>query len=133
MQFLVSENVTEFRRRATMSVHSECRMLQRSVGDRSVENWPMDGSSESNSQVIDLDGNSSRVMQIPKFVFQAPESWVHHTSSSNKDDSHEDDSLPHLTIRNDLGGQTTTSHHLGNAHCNFSPEINAKGGSPLFT
>lgn len=57
--------------------------------DKSAVNWPMDGSSESNSQVIDLDGTSSRVMRIPKFVFQAPESWVQ-TNSSNKDDSGED-------------------------------------------
>ena len=74
-QFLVSENPMEYKRRATMST----REPQIDLGA-----YDSKSSSNSNNQ-LDLPGIGSGLTssQIPRFVFQMPQSWVNSLSSHN--------------------------------------------------
>ena len=85
-QFLVSENPTEFRRRATLQVNyfgdksngsvsgdgfsNVNKLLKDDSGSGDVPKFFADGSSENNSLRFDLrSSTNSQAMQIPKFVF----------------------------------------------------------------
>ena len=98
-QFLISENPQEYRRRATMSMHSGRHgttpgplmnrgTLRPNVArdeDREDKDFVLDSNSaQSNSQMMfDInDGSStSQMIQIPKFVYPIADGWLHSQTS----------------------------------------------------